>query len=234
MYLENQYSEPSLQRQHLFPKTMSLKWICCWTEYLMSRLIYMYKQRFCFVLISSENICFGYLLESPHRGDSNKYPKHMFLLNINTIFLHNLWLIVTSLAKVSWHSNCHYNEFCRCIECGYKEGCLYYLELCFFERVSFVIDVTRISFTYTMVRAHIRCDNARAWASILSYAHAQNHGIHVTHLSHFYACWPTTSEILKLNIRLLLCDNMQINPVISNPVSSKYCLSQTKSRAKLI
>ena len=27
---------------------------------------------------SSSNICFGYLLESPHRGDSNKYPKHMF------------------------------------------------------------------------------------------------------------------------------------------------------------
>ena len=23
-------------------------------------------------------ICFGYLLESPHRGDSNKYPKCMF------------------------------------------------------------------------------------------------------------------------------------------------------------
>ena len=27
---------------------------------------------------SSSNICFGYLLESPQRGDSNKYPKHMF------------------------------------------------------------------------------------------------------------------------------------------------------------
>ena len=26
---------------------------------------------------SSSSICFGYLLESP-RGDSNKYPKHMF------------------------------------------------------------------------------------------------------------------------------------------------------------
>ena len=33
------YSEPSLQRQDLFPKTLSLKWICCYTEYLMSRLI---------------------------------------------------------------------------------------------------------------------------------------------------------------------------------------------------
>ena len=27
---------------------------------------------------SSSNLCFGYLLESPQRGDSNKYPKHMF------------------------------------------------------------------------------------------------------------------------------------------------------------
>ena len=26
----------------------------------------------------SSNICFGYLLESPHRGNSNKYSKHMF------------------------------------------------------------------------------------------------------------------------------------------------------------
>ena len=27
---------------------------------------------------SSSNICFGYLLELPQRGNSNKYPKHMF------------------------------------------------------------------------------------------------------------------------------------------------------------
>ena len=27
---------------------------------------------------NSSNICFGYLLESPQRGDSNKYPKHIF------------------------------------------------------------------------------------------------------------------------------------------------------------
>ena len=30
------------------------------------------------VFIISRNICFGYLLESPHWGDSSKYPKHMF------------------------------------------------------------------------------------------------------------------------------------------------------------
>ena len=27
---------------------------------------------------SSSNICFGYLLELPQRGNSNKHPKHMF------------------------------------------------------------------------------------------------------------------------------------------------------------
>ena len=31
---------------------------------------------------SSSNICFVYLLESPQRGDSNKYPKHMLLEEI--------------------------------------------------------------------------------------------------------------------------------------------------------
>ena len=34
---------------------------------------------------SSSNICFGYLLESPQRGDSNKYPKHMFYKEIRII-----------------------------------------------------------------------------------------------------------------------------------------------------
>ena len=58
------------------------------------------------------------------RGDSNKYPKHMlleFLIQYSTIFLINChqW------AEVSWHLNCHYNEFCRCIECWYEEGWLY-------------------------------------------------------------------------------------------------------------
>ena len=34
------------------------------------------KKKHC--IKSSSNICFGYLLESPQRGDSNKDPKHMF------------------------------------------------------------------------------------------------------------------------------------------------------------
>ena len=31
-----------------------------------------------YYITTSSNICLGYLLESPHWGDSNKYPKHMF------------------------------------------------------------------------------------------------------------------------------------------------------------
>ena len=45
----------------------------------------MIKSRF--PLFTPRNICCGYLLESPQRGDSNKYPKHMFLGVLNTIFL---------------------------------------------------------------------------------------------------------------------------------------------------
>ena len=33
------YSEPSLHRQHLFPKTLPLKWIYCYREYLKNKLI---------------------------------------------------------------------------------------------------------------------------------------------------------------------------------------------------
>ena len=33
-------------------------------------------QEYC--IKTSRNICFGYLLESPHQDDSNKYPKHVF------------------------------------------------------------------------------------------------------------------------------------------------------------
>ena len=35
-----------------------------------------YAKKHC--IKSSSNICFGFLLESPQRGVSNKYPKHMF------------------------------------------------------------------------------------------------------------------------------------------------------------
>ena len=55
-----------------------------------------------------------------------------------------------------------------------------------------IVEVLGIRLSYTMVRAHVRCDNARASASALSHVHAQNHGI--TDLSHLHACRPSTSR----------------------------------------
>ena len=65
------------------------------------------------------------MLELPQWGNSNKYTKYIFLEISHAMFLHNFSLTVTSWAKVSCQSNYSYNEFCRCIECRYKEGWLY-------------------------------------------------------------------------------------------------------------
>ena len=43
--------------------------------------------RIFFSLFTLRNICRGYLLDSPRRGDSNKYPQHKFLGVLNTVFL---------------------------------------------------------------------------------------------------------------------------------------------------
>ena len=45
---------------------------------------------------------------------------YILLEVLNTTFLHNFWLTVTSWEKVSSVSNYNYNEFCRCIECRCK------------------------------------------------------------------------------------------------------------------
>ena len=47
----------------------------------------MIKSFFPLFIQKKKNICCGYLLESPPRGDSNKYPQHMFLGVLNTVFL---------------------------------------------------------------------------------------------------------------------------------------------------
>ena len=67
--------EPSLQRQYLFPKMLQLKWLCCCKESVMRRLIY--KKGLVLFQFPRTTSCFGYLLELPHWGNSNKYPKHM-------------------------------------------------------------------------------------------------------------------------------------------------------------
>ena len=68
------YSEPSLQRQHLFPKMLPLKWICCCKESLMQRMIS--KKGLVILLFPQRTYVLDFLLELPHEGDSNKNPKH--------------------------------------------------------------------------------------------------------------------------------------------------------------
>ena len=60
-----------------------------------------------------------------------------------------------------------------------------------FDRPAKRLPCRALSLSYTMVCAHVRCDNARAWASALSHVHAHNHSI--TDLSHLHACRPSTS-----------------------------------------
>ena len=71
------YREPMLQRQLLFPKILPFKRICCYKEYQHAAVWNVIKTTFW--LFTPRNTCCGCLLESPRRGDSNKYPQHMFL-----------------------------------------------------------------------------------------------------------------------------------------------------------
>ena len=74
---------------------------------------------------SSSNIYFGYLLESPQRGDSNKYPKYMFYEEIRTkqgLSIHIILSIKDSLRQqIHYSGNIFGNKCCRC-----NEGSLYY------------------------------------------------------------------------------------------------------------
>ena len=54
----SKYSEPSLQRQHLFPKMLPLKYMCCCYESLISRMI---CKKGLVIPISSRKICLGYV-----------------------------------------------------------------------------------------------------------------------------------------------------------------------------
>ena len=70
---------------------------------------------------------------------------------------------------------------------------------------------------YTMVLAHARCDNARAVASALLYAHAQNHGI--TDLSYFICMYVDRlhQEIFhaeSLGLSTTICDKSFHRPVL--------------------
>ena len=72
---------------------------------------------------TSSNICFGYLLELPHWGDSNKYPKHVLCGNKNKTrsFLHTILSIKDSLQQqIHFNGNFLGNKCCR-----RNEGSLY-------------------------------------------------------------------------------------------------------------
>ena len=54
-------------------------------------------------LFTTRNIRCGFLLESPQRGDSNKYPEHMFLEVLNTIlfnFSNNPFLLQLRIRSI--------------------------------------------------------------------------------------------------------------------------------------
>ena len=73
---------------------------------------------------SSSSICFGYFLETPQRGNSKKYPKHMLCEEIRIkqgIFIPIILFIKASLQQ-SIHYNCNIfgNKCCR-----YNERSLY-------------------------------------------------------------------------------------------------------------
>ena len=61
----------------MFRKMLPSKQICCCKKYLMSRMIC--KKGLLLFLFFHRTYVFLYLLESPQWGNSNKYPKHMFL-----------------------------------------------------------------------------------------------------------------------------------------------------------
>ena len=80
-------NDPSLQRQHLFSKTLPLKCICCCTDYLMSRLIC--KKGYVFFLFPHETyglaICWNRLTVAILTIIKNL----SFFKVLNIIFLHN-------------------------------------------------------------------------------------------------------------------------------------------------
>ena len=75
--------QSTLLYRHSIQRQNSLQWqFECHVTFAQKAMVYeklwkkKTKKKHC--IKSSSNISFGYLLESPQRGNSNKYPKHMF------------------------------------------------------------------------------------------------------------------------------------------------------------
>ena len=75
-------------------------------------------QEYC--IKTANNICFGYLLESPQWGDSNKYPKHNELWgnkNKTKPFLHIILSIIDPLQQqIHFNDSIFEKKCCRCNE----------------------------------------------------------------------------------------------------------------------
>ena len=91
-------------------------------------------QEYC--IKTSSNICFGYLLELPHRGNSNKYPKHMLCdKNKTRSFLHIILSIKDSLQQ-----QIHFNGniFGKNAVIVTRVHCTITMNICFHEEISLV------------------------------------------------------------------------------------------------
>ena len=148
-----------------------------------------------------QNIDCGYLLEPPRRGGSNEYPQSMFSRNKkfnvypckHQFFLYENGRIASTIYDKPYHfdSDVYFafldgNDILRHYG-GYTKLYIAYLSLSHsslnsqhsawnISRCRWPTCMKEWCLGYTMVRAHVRCDNARAWASALSHVHAQNHG----------------------------------------------------------
>ena len=79
-------------------------------------------------LILLRNRCFGHLLELPHRGNSNKYPKHMFCEETRT--KQDLsYISICSFSILSIQQQTHFNgNVFGNKYCHYNEDSLYFLD----------------------------------------------------------------------------------------------------------
>ena len=80
------YTEETYYNKSICPPSF-----CRWKEFAAIKKKTTYTsmindKKLFFPLFTPRNICGGYLLESPRRGYSNKYPQHMFLGVLNTVF----------------------------------------------------------------------------------------------------------------------------------------------------
>ena len=118
LYIDTRYNDQFRYNDNFNVTKSSLKWGNSQWEIM---------QEYC--IKTSSNICFGYLLESPHWGDSNKYPKHIFYEemrikyvlwgneNKTRFFLHNILSIKDYLQQhIHFNGNIFWNKFYRCIE----------------------------------------------------------------------------------------------------------------------